>query len=145
MSRLVYVYYDALARRAENVMVYMQMGCRIKSPPTKICTEKIPLNAVEREPVETRVLNPNASYKPKQRSYRKTKLIIFFSRVILVGGILSGNRLRHISGDSVHNFPIDFEPMMGYYFVINHEENYEHNQISFIPTRKTNPVYVCAL
>ena len=40
--------------------------------------EKIPpkksLNAVEREPVETRVLNPNeseASYKPKQRSYKK--------------------------------------------------------------------------
>ena len=38
---------------------------------------KIPLNAVEREPVPTRVLNPNASeasYKPKQRSYRKMKL-----------------------------------------------------------------------
>ena len=35
------------------------------------------LNAVEREPVETRVLNPiarEASYKPKQRSYRKTNL-----------------------------------------------------------------------
>ena len=35
------------------------------------------MNAVEREPVPTRVLNPNpseASYKPKQRSYRKTKL-----------------------------------------------------------------------
>ena len=35
------------------------------------------LNAVEREPVPTRVLNPNtseASYEPKQRSYRKTKL-----------------------------------------------------------------------
>ena len=35
------------------------------------------LNAVEREPVPTRVLNPNASeasYKPKQRSYRKMKL-----------------------------------------------------------------------
>ena len=33
------------------------------------------LNAVERKPVPTRVLNPNvseASYKPKQRSYRKT-------------------------------------------------------------------------
>ena len=33
------------------------------------------LNAVECEPVETRVLNPTASeasYKPKQRSYRKT-------------------------------------------------------------------------
>ena len=31
------------------------------------------LNAVDREPVETRVLNPTASeasYKPKQRSYR---------------------------------------------------------------------------
>ena len=34
-------------------------------------------NAVEREPVETRVLNPTASeasYKPKQRSYRKMNL-----------------------------------------------------------------------
>ena len=34
------------------------------------------LNAVELEPVETRVLNPTASeasYKPKQRSYRKPK------------------------------------------------------------------------
>ena len=33
------------------------------------------MNAVEREPVETRILNPTASeasYKPKQRSYRKT-------------------------------------------------------------------------
>ena len=35
------------------------------------------MNADEREPVETRVLNPNASeasYKPKQRIYRKTNL-----------------------------------------------------------------------
>ena len=35
------------------------------------------MNAVEREPVPTRVLNPNASEascKWKQRSYRKTKL-----------------------------------------------------------------------
>ena len=35
------------------------------------------MNAVEREPVETRVLNPTASeagYKPKQRSYRTTNL-----------------------------------------------------------------------
>ena len=35
------------------------------------------MNAVEREPVETRVLNPTASeasYKPKQRSYRKINL-----------------------------------------------------------------------
>ena len=35
------------------------------------------MNAVEREPVETRVLNPTASeasYKPKQLSYRKINL-----------------------------------------------------------------------
>ena len=35
------------------------------------------MNAVEHEPVPTRVLNPNASeasYKPKQRSYRKTTI-----------------------------------------------------------------------
>ena len=53
-----------------------QSGIQIKSPPNKIPREKIPLNAVEHGPVTTRVLNPNASeasYKPKQRSYRKTK------------------------------------------------------------------------
>ena len=35
------------------------------------------MNAVEREPVETRVLNPTASeasYKPEQRSYRTMNL-----------------------------------------------------------------------
>ena len=35
------------------------------------------MNAVQREPVETRVLNPTASeasYKPKQRNYRTTNL-----------------------------------------------------------------------
>ena len=40
------------------------------------------MNAFKREPVLTRLLNPNASeasYKPKQRSYRKIKLIFFFS------------------------------------------------------------------
>ena len=55
-------------------------GNRIKSP-RKNPPDKIPLNAVEREPVETRVFNPNASeasYKPKQGSYRKTKLHFFF-------------------------------------------------------------------
>ena len=37
------------------------------------------MNAVERKPDPTRVLNPNASessYKPKQRSYRKTNIKI---------------------------------------------------------------------
>ena len=51
-------------------------GIQIKSPQKK-STRKIPLNAVEREPVPIRVLNPNASeasFKSKQRSYRKTKL-----------------------------------------------------------------------
>ena len=54
--------------------------------------DKIPLNAVEREPVETRVLNPNASeasYKPKQRSCRKTKLIFLFS--FFSGGFCRGD------------------------------------------------------
>ena len=66
----------------ENKISYEQIksGIRIKSPRK---------NAVEREPVETRVRNPNASeasYKPKQRCYRKTKLkkyyflFIFFFR-----------------------------------------------------------------
>ena len=67
------------------------------------------LNAIERELVPTRVLNPNAnevSYKPKQRSYRKTKPNFFkflfffrgdfgrgdFGRGDYVAGILSGNQ-----------------------------------------------------
>ena len=44
------------------------------------------MNAVERKPVETRVLNPTASeasYKPKQRSYRKTNLKKKFWRPIV--------------------------------------------------------------
>ena len=44
---------------------------RIKSP------EKIPFNVVDSKPVPTKVVNPNASkssYKPKQRSHRKTEL-----------------------------------------------------------------------
>jgi len=57
--------------------IYVAYGIWIKSPRKK-STEKIPLNAVEREPVPTRVLNPNAS-EVKQRSYRKTKLKFFFS------------------------------------------------------------------
>ena len=65
-----------------------------KKSPRKNPPEKIPLNAVEREPVPTRVLNPNASeasYKPKQRSYRKTKLKkIFFLFLLFFGRILSG-------------------------------------------------------
>ena len=78
-------------------------GIQIKSPrkqfPWKNPPEKIPLNAVEREPVPTRVLNPNASeasYKPEQRGYRKTKLIFFFSGDFVVG-ILSWNRLKTVS------------------------------------------------
>ena len=45
------------------------------------------MNAVEREPVQTRVFNPNASeasYKPKERSYRKTKLKKKFWRQIVL-------------------------------------------------------------
>ena len=66
-----------------------------KIPPEKFLPKKIPLNVVEREPVPTRVLNLNsseASYKPKQRSYRKVKLkknifiLLFFFGGILVGG-----------------------------------------------------------
>ena len=62
------------------------------------------LNAVERKPVPTRVLNPNASeasYKPKQRSYRKTKpkkklLLLFFFSGGFCRGILSWNRLDYV-------------------------------------------------
>ena len=64
-----------------------KLGIRIKSP-GKNPPEKIPLNAIEHKPVPTKVLNPNASkasYKPKHRSYRKTKLnlyslLFFFGR-----------------------------------------------------------------
>ena len=59
------------------------------------------MNAVEREPVETRVLNPTASeasYKPKQRSYRKTNK----KKEVLVpdspGAEMSGNVQRRIGG-----------------------------------------------
>ena len=52
--------------------------------------QAILLDAVERESVPTRVLNPTAneaSYKPKQRSCEKTKLkkikqIVFFIRIV---------------------------------------------------------------
>ena len=41
-------------------------------------SRNISLNAVEHKPVPTRVLNPNASYKPKQRSYRFFSSLFFF-------------------------------------------------------------------
>ena len=59
------------------------------------------LNTVERKPVPTRFLNPNASeasYKPKQRSYRKTKLNFFFFRGNFSRGILSGYSQINLSG-----------------------------------------------
>ena len=65
--------------------------------PDKIPPKKIPLNAVEREPVPTRVLNPNASevsYKPKQHSYRKTKLNFFFFGGFWSGGFCWGDFIR---------------------------------------------------
>ena len=80
-----------------------------KNPP-----EKMFLNAVEREPVPTRVLNPNASSskqrRSKQGSYRKMKLnflnisIYFFFRGDFVGGILSGNRRLDTSGRDWKHF-----------------------------------------
>ena len=68
--------------------------------PWKKSPQKIPLNAVERESVPTRVLNPNASeasYKPKQRSYRKTKLkklllSFYFSVGFWSGGFYPGTK-----------------------------------------------------
>ena len=68
------------------------------------------MNAVERKPVPTRALNPNASeasYKPKQRNYRKTKLqffIIFFFGGILYGGFYPGtgySDCNHVAFDTV--------------------------------------------
>jgi len=83
-----------------------------KNPPGKNPPEKIHLNAVERKPVETRDLNPNASeasYKPEQRSYRKTKRKnINFFWGDFVGGILSWNLIiyiannKHIASHDIH-------------------------------------------
>ena len=69
--------WDTMLDQIESVNV---MNSSNKLKKGKKSPRKIPLNAVECEPVETRVLNPNASkasYKPKQRSYRKTKLKFF--------------------------------------------------------------------
>ena len=63
-------------------MVTCKGGIRIKSSRKKIPPKKIPLKAVERKPAPTTILNPSvseASYKPKQRSYRKMNLIFFFA------------------------------------------------------------------
>ena len=82
-----------------QIRIFIQKyGNQIKSlrqkSPRKNLPEKIPLNAVERKLVETRVLNPNASeasYKPKQRSYRKTKVIYLF---FFGGGFCRGDFIR---------------------------------------------------
>ena len=61
---------------------------RNKAWPCEICSW--------REPVPTRVLNPNASdvsYKPKQRSY-KPENIRFFSGGTFLGGIYRGGASR---------------------------------------------------
>ena len=49
------------------------------------------MNAVEREPVPTRVLNPNASYEPKQRSYRTlcTEMVLYRNVASAVLGLNS--------------------------------------------------------
>jgi len=55
------------------------------------------LNAVEREPFPTRVINPNAneaSYKPRQRSYIKTKLKKNRREKNLSGKDLAGEKPR---------------------------------------------------
>ena len=78
---------------------HVENGNRINSPRQKSPRKKFPRkNAVEREPVETRVLNPNASeasYKPKQRSYTKTKLhyFSFFSGGFWSGGFYPGTKI----------------------------------------------------
>ena len=59
-------------------------GIRIKSPP-KDPPEKIPLNAIEREPVPTSVLNPNASGK-------------YF---LILNGVYSGRSAIHLSDETI--------------------------------------------
>jgi len=86
-----------------DISNYNILGNRIKSsweksnhknPPRENFPKKILLNVVEREPVPTRVLNPNASYKPKQRIYRKTKLNFFLWR----GGFYPGINILLVMG-----------------------------------------------
>ena len=86
-----------------------QLGIRIKSPRQKTPWKKFPRknswNAVEREPVETRVLNLNASeasYKPEQRNYRKTKLKTnIFLFLLFFGGILSWNHPIEVAPETL--------------------------------------------
>ena len=64
------------------------------------------MNAVERGPFPTRVLNPNASeagYKPKQRSYRKTKLN--YSVIIFPGDFGRGDFIRE-PGDIIYSMTL---------------------------------------
>ena len=51
------------------------------------------LIAVKHEPVLTKVLNPNVSYKPKQHIYRKTKLKIVYLFGYELSICLGANRL----------------------------------------------------
>ena len=79
------------------------------------------MNAVEREPVETRVLNPTASeasYKPKQRSYRTMNL----KKKVLVpnspGTEMSGAEMSSAETASPNrrrrNVP---DPVLGYHWL----------------------------
>ena len=86
------------------------------------------MNAVEREPVETRVLNPTAreaSYKPKQRSYRKTKLKKLFLLLFFFGGFCRGDFIlepvkrcyvENLCND-IGTLPVKFTPI-GYTLVL---------------------------
>ena len=69
--------------------------------------------------LESSILTRAKRAKPKQRSYRKTKLktiillFLFFFEGILVGGILSGgilswNRKKNTSKDNIHMYDILF-------------------------------------
>ena len=63
------------------------------------------MNAVEREAIETRVLNPNtseASYKPKQRSYRKTNK----KKVLVLNG--PGAEMSGAEMSSAETYPTPF-------------------------------------
>ena len=53
-------------------LAYCEKGIRIKSP-RKTSPRKIPSNAVEREPVPTRVINPNASEGATNRNNVNTE------------------------------------------------------------------------
>ena len=74
------------------------------------------MNAIEREPVEIRVLNPTASEtsnKPKQHSYRTTNLKKKVLALNSPGAEMSGAKLS-----SAKTYPTPFSPPRKVYTIV---------------------------